>query len=744
MAESRRLSWLVFITALILFGYFHSGGGWNQNARFAMVRALVEHGKLSIDSYLIYVRGKPDPSTRLRRIPIVNGEYDLNGEHWLLMWPSQAGEISPANGPTEGSFVAANFCPVSGSLEGRIAAIDRPRKTIEVEDSHKVRIPIGLSATTKFQTGNTSISSEGLTEGQAVRVSCVFDSAARVEAKVVNLLPPDYRPTQVYKDLGAVAATGDVAFYGRHFYPNKAPGTSFTAIPAYWLIFHAEQLIGADPDDWWILTINAWLTSFLSVGIVSAMCAVLFLELACEFSNRCYCTSLIAVGILALGTMFLPNATLFYEHNVIAAGLIASFCFLFRAKRAQALNSREHARIKRFEVSVFLAGLFAGWAVITNYIFVVIVAFLAVYLVRSVHNRLAVFWFALGLLGPFVLTCVYNIICFDTPFTTNYHFQNPIFQSGVGHFLGVFNLPRWDVLLIILFSPFRGLFFTASVLVICLWGVFAWLRDPALRAEGWLILSVFLFCVLWNSSFNGWDGGTTAVPRYLGPSVPFLALGAVPMIGRYFKLTCGLGAISGAMMLCITAVDPEPPLGTGAAVILDKPQWKYNPLFEYDLPVFVTQRPMPLLRDQEAQVLQYYDLQLRHDEWTPSDRDQEINRVRAAIDEKLAAGQPAPLLLQRVRTDSREQYFVADSELSRPVGPVSAHAFGSYGNWIDGEFGGPLSLQARWNSFNVGEALFPQSRWSLLPLGAFVALAVWRMISLARTSEPKRSKVSSV
>lgn len=739
-AASRRLSWLVFITALIVFGYFYSGGGWNQNARFAMVRALVEHGELSIDSYLIYVRALPDPSARLRRIPIVNGEYERNGEHYLLMWPSKAGEISPTNDLTEGSFVATNFCPVSGSLEGRIAAVDRPGKTIEIEDSHKVRIPMVLSSTTSFQTGNTSISSEGLMEGQAVRIFCVFDSAARVEAKVVNVLPPEYQPTQIYKDLGAVAATGDVAFYGGHFYPNKAPGTSFTAIPVYWLIFHAEQLIGADPDDWWTLTINAWLTSFFSVAIVSAMCAVLFFKLASEFSYGCYGTSLIALGILALGTMFLPNGTLFYEHNIIAAGLIASFYFLFRAKMAQVPNSQEHALTRRVVVSIFLAGLFAGWAVIANYIFVVVVAFLASYLVRSVHHRLVTFWFALGLLGPFLLTCLYNVFCFDTPFTTNYHFQNPIFQSGVGHFLGVFSVPRWDVLLIILFSPFRGLFFTAPVLVMCLWGLFVWLRDPRLRAEGWLILAVFLFCVLWTASFNGWDGGTTAVARYLGPSVPFLALGAVPAISRCFKLTCGLGAISGAMMFCITAVDPQPPLGTGAAVVLDKPQWKYSPLFDYDLPVFVTQKPMPLLRQQEAQALHYYDLQLRHDGWTPSDRDQEINRIRAAIDERLAAGQPAPLLLRRGSTDSGEQYLVADSDLSMPVGPVSAHAFGSYGNWIDREFGGPLSVQARWNSFNIGEALFPQSRWSLLPFVVFVAFAVWRMIVLARARAPNDQK----
>src|SRR5438552_15636505 len=94
MKKGRRLSWLIFITALITFGYFQSGGGWNQNARFAMVRAVVERAELTIDSYLIYVRAKPAPSTELRRIVITNGEYEINGERYLLMWPTQGGESS--------------------------------------------------------------------------------------------------------------------------------------------------------------------------------------------------------------------------------------------------------------------------------------------------------------------------------------------------------------------------------------------------------------------------------------------------------------------------------------------------------------------------------------------------------------------------------------------------------------------------------------------------------------------------
>jgi hypothetical protein len=735
MEKNRWLSWLIFLTALITFGYFQSGGGWNQNARFAMVRAMAERAEFSIDSYLIYARAKPDPSTELRRIPATNAEYEINGQRWLLMWPTKGGEFPSVKDNSDGTPVAGDYCPVNNSLQGTIAAIDRSKRVIEVEDTYHVRIPIVFSSATKIQREDASISSDALNEGDAVQVSCGLDRAARVEAKTIKSVSAQLRPLMAFKDLGPVAASGDVAFYRGHFYPNKAPGTSFTAVPVYWLIFHLEKIIGANPDDWWTLTLNAWLTSLSSVGLISALGAVLFFRLAWQFSNGSFRNSLVAVWIFAFGTMFFPNATLFYEHNLIGVALLGSFYLLYRLKMAQRVNLQRDELGKQATARIFVAGLCAGWAAITNYIFIVAVLFLAVYLAFSVKRKVALIWFGAGLLGPFLLICAYNLVCFDTPFTTNYHYQNPTFEASAGHFLGVFNLPRGDVLLAILFSPFRGLFFTAPVLVMSSFGLFAWTRDRQLRTEAYLILAIFLFCICWNSSFNGWDGGVTAVPRYLGPTMPFLALATLYPIARFFKTTVGLAAISAAIMFLITAVDPQPPIGTGAATVLDKPKWQYNPFTEYDLPIFLTQKPIPLLRQQQAQVLHYYDLQLAQDGWIQSARNKKITRIRTDIDRKIAVGEPAPLLLARVRTDSADQYLVADSELSIPVGPVSAHTFGFYGNWIDGGFGSPTSMEGRWNSFNLGEALFPESRWSLLPLLLIWGLSAWRMALTACTSE---------
>jgi hypothetical protein len=53
-----RAELLVFLATFTSFAYFHPGGGWNQNGRFAQVRALVEEGRFAIDSFLIYGRDR--------------------------------------------------------------------------------------------------------------------------------------------------------------------------------------------------------------------------------------------------------------------------------------------------------------------------------------------------------------------------------------------------------------------------------------------------------------------------------------------------------------------------------------------------------------------------------------------------------------------------------------------------------------------------------------------------------------
>ena len=77
MSFERRLEWILFLAAFITYGWFNQGGGWNQNARFAEVRAIVDGGELKIDNYFSYQRG---PGDSLLRYPVVNGDVTIRAK----------------------------------------------------------------------------------------------------------------------------------------------------------------------------------------------------------------------------------------------------------------------------------------------------------------------------------------------------------------------------------------------------------------------------------------------------------------------------------------------------------------------------------------------------------------------------------------------------------------------------------------------------------------------------------------
>jgi hypothetical protein len=482
MTRQRRTEWLLCACAFVAFAWFHQGGGWNQNSRFALVRAIVERGSFFIDSHLVYVIGSED-GTRFARPTIQNGEFQLDGHAYALGWPNDSGRLVP--------------------IAGRAS------------------------------------------------------------------------PGALVIDVNRVSASGDIAFHNGHFHPNKAPGTSLAAVPAYFILYHFERAFGGDPDNWRILAINAWLTSLFSVGLLSAFGVVLVYRFARRLSGDDDQSAVVTALLFAFGTMFFPYATMLFEHDIIAVALLAAWYLAYGARSEADGRGR-----------LLAAGLCAGYATITNYIVVIPLLMIALYVTK--HKRSGVVAFGLGVLAPFILICTYNVICFGTPFTTNYHYQNPMFVGGTSALLGVLGNPSLSVLAQILVSPFRGLFVTAPVLVVGLVGLGNFYRKPELRSDAMLCVGIILFMILFNISFNGWHGGWAAVPRYLGPAMPFMAVPIVFAYPRMKKSAAILGILSVATMFVITAVDAQPPLGNsriGATPL--RPQWTYNPVTEYELPLLV-------------------------------------------------------------------------------------------------------------------------------------------------------------
>lgn len=83
--RQRRVELALLATLLGTYAYFHQGGGWNQNARLAQVRAIVEERTLAINDYLVYRhKGR---GQLLEREPIPPG----------VPWESVAGRASTAD-----------------------------------------------------------------------------------------------------------------------------------------------------------------------------------------------------------------------------------------------------------------------------------------------------------------------------------------------------------------------------------------------------------------------------------------------------------------------------------------------------------------------------------------------------------------------------------------------------------------------------------------------------------------------
>jgi hypothetical protein len=600
MSFQRRVECFLFSVALLTFGWFNQGGGWNQNARFAEVRAIVDGGELPIDNYFCYQLGA---GKTVVRYPVINGDVTIDGKTSRLSWVGDNGDLTAANGiepPTEMDGVA-------------------------IDD---------------------------------------------------------------------LACSGDVSFARGHFHPNKPPGLSFVAVPAYFVISHLERLMHRDPDTWWLLNINAWLTSVFSVGLISAAGVVLAFRIALRLApGRTWPAFWTAVAF-GFGTLFFPFATLLFDHNVTAVFLMGAFYLLFQREGAS---------------WAALAGLLAGMAAITNYVAAVPVGLLGIYLLvtrwrgggwsAAARSALA---YGVGLLGPLMAICAYNKVCYGSPFALSNAFQNPGFTERAPVFLGMFGVPDPAVALILLISPFRGIFYGAPILAIGLYGLCRMRR--AFRAEMWLFIGIALVFYLVNCSFYGWHAGFACGPRYLIPATCFLVLPCVYGFMKLPRISGALLVVSIAINFIFSATDAESPAGVGAlAMTSNREMYRYSPLTEYALPLFIQGRAWPILNLLIEERLGVERDQLTAGGMTPEAQKPILEKVERDMRQSIVEGNVDPL------------------DLGSYVGPVSVNPTGvcegGYYSLFDAG-----SQQARWNSFNVGEFWFPESRWSVVPLLALVGL----------------------
>lgn len=329
--------------------------------------------------------------------------------------------------------------------------------------------------------------------------------------------------TFVIDPLLRIHDTQDKSFFrGRH-YSNKAPASSFLAIPAFLAVRLAAEAAAVDLPG----ALSLYLVTALTVSIPS----VLFLLLLFRFWSAYTPEAPPRRAVLILygtGTMAWPYSTMYYGHIPAAICLFGAFMVI-----CQARGGPSAAR------PLLAAGLLCGLAFALEYPTALISAGLLLYaaaVLRPSVRGPRMLLFFLGAALPAGFTLYYHGRCFGGPLQFPYYHETyPAFALAHQQGIAGVALPgnRAELLLFLrrlgqlLISPYRGLFFYSPFLVLGIWGMIRMAFEEKWRMEGRLFLALTAAYLLFLAAFSDWEGGWSMGPRHLVPLLPFLATGVV-------------------------------------------------------------------------------------------------------------------------------------------------------------------------------------------------------------------------
>jgi hypothetical protein len=354
--------------------------------------------------------------------------------------------------------------------------------------------------------------------------------------------------------------TGDKAEFNGHVYADKAPGASFTAVPAVAAARRAFRAFGVDVYAPATLGTLSYVATVVAAALPAALAA-----LAVFWTSRRLGFDATAGGLAAivcgLGTPLWAYATLLYGHALAAGCLAAAF---FGATTLSGRGDAWRSAISRG----WWIGLAAGWAVVTEFPAAppaaLIVAFAAIQARnwdRKPQRRL---WLALilgGAAGAIVLL-TYNALAFGSPLHLGYSSETAGYE-GMHH--GIFGVtwPDPRVAVELLVGRYRGLLPLAPVLLAAPVGLWMLIRASASRGAGLVASAIAAYYVLMTSGYAYWDGGWSYGSRHLGPALPFLSLGIAPVWQRarpwVRSIVLAMAIVSVGESLVAVSTTPQPP-----------------------------------------------------------------------------------------------------------------------------------------------------------------------------------------
>ncbi len=353
----------------------------------------------------------------------------------------------------------------------------------------------------------------------------------------------------------------DLARHDGRLYSIKAPGPSLLGIPFYWVATRIAPLSPAGE------------TRLLRLA-ASTVPALILLPFLFRFLRRVSPDAglrlLVFLG-LAVGSMYFTHALLLAGHETAAVALCGSF-LCAHANRRRAGDS---------PALLAAAGFLCAFAVASEYQAFPAGAAVGLYGLTAAKRKRHAAWVVLGALPPAILTGVVHQACYGSPFRTGHHFPaEPAFQQyQTCGWRGLFCF-SWAGVHGTFTSPANGLFFYAPWLAFALPG-FAFLfarRD--LRAEAWCLAAVVLSYFVTIAGMFAWKGGWSVGPRYLGATMPFLAIAALAGLdGIHRRFPGVLWVFLPAWLVGVTTY------GLSSAAFPHFPEDLRNPFFEFLMPL---------------------------------------------------------------------------------------------------------------------------------------------------------------
>jgi hypothetical protein len=371
--------------------------------------------------------------------------------------------------------------------------------------------------------------------------------------------------------------TQDKAWIDRHYYSVKAPGLSAVTAPAYLGLDavgarkpardaarnarrteHPRWTLAAGSTPpypefgfssrragrvWDRIEVEAPMVWALTLvgAVIPAILLLVGVRWVADRIEPGYGTA--AAVTLGLGTIVMTFASQYMSHVLAAALGFAAFALLFRERRGPAKLGL-----------VGVAGLAAGLAVTVEYPLALVGVVLFAYALDGPFRAARCGWYAAGAILGALPALAYNWWSLGSPL--RFAYGDAIARAGTsGHAEvglnddGVFGITIPDPIAAFeLLVASRGLLVLTPVVAMAVVG--AWLmRRTRRRAEARVILAVAAAYFVYNAGYWLPFGGGTPGPRFLIPTLPFLALGLAVAYRRLPALTLGLAIPSGVFML---------------------------------------------------------------------------------------------------------------------------------------------------------------------------------------------------